>query len=517
MANYNNARDSQMFGGYDGVGSYAAPLPPCKNAYSIGPSASDDTVLTVVWLSSGYNFGGSVPMSECGLIKDSNDVFYYVAWYSSGGIHLVVNEYDAENDIRTDYEITVPAGLGDILLDSSQIFIRKKSSTQLDIVFFGSPDGDFDEFILQHYLWTIGAATMTLVVENQYSDVGGNLVGNTIARVLQGPLVVNIHYIDQSVPPFTNMISMATYHLDTQVFSTQSLFEPDDITRLISWDFSFYHCGYASYIVWVYGYHPSEFWNCGGIVPVTFSRDAEGKYGGVAFLLDGSYSSFDGTFDNRSGRHASVRLIKLSDDYSANPDTGEAYARLQWNARESDDLNCAEAFSPPDTQVDLFHYIKISTAGSMTLLGPGSCPECESGWAGSRGIYESHKYSYSSRNDPISLLASGEHDYLLHWITQSLTAEDVFTTISSTPPCGSGQRNDNQPELFALRDGSNNVWYTDSGAVYLTQTTTFGGDAANVLPVTGMYGKYPVRHKSGRWAIFGPFTPITAGAAWYVV
>src|SRR3990167_5629411 len=218
MANYNNARDSQMFGGYDGSTIYTMPLPPCKNAYSVGPSASDDSVLTAAWLSAGYNLSTSVPFSECGLIKDSDDVFYYAAWYDFVGIHVFVQTYDAENDVSTDYEITVPAELSNMQLDNSQIFMRKKSSTQLDLVFFGFADGDSTTFIIQHYLWTIGAATMTLIEEQQYSEIDGKAVSNIVARALQGSLVINVHFNS-----LINMLSMSTYDLDTQAFDTQIL------------------------------------------------------------------------------------------------------------------------------------------------------------------------------------------------------------------------------------------------------------------------------------------------------
>jgi hypothetical protein len=259
------------------------------------------------------------------------------------------------------------------------------------------------------------------------------------------------------------------------------------------------------------------------------------------FNLDGTVDEWVENVNSITGRYSSMTLL-IGDNYGANPSTGDVYFQLHDSGSYDSDigqLSCCPFLqgSFPDTFFENNIYCKLSP-GSLSLLGEGTGTAHSDYWgtppeSALTGVGDdilfAGTYSYSGRNDPISVVSSDiespEILYCLHWASQTGTAENTFLTsgLPFPTPYGSGQRNDNPPELFAKASKPDtfwrNTWYTDNGVEHLEQTTTITGTTTNFLPVTGMFGKWPVKHHIGRWAIFGPNTPpVEEGwARWYVV
>lgn len=512
---YMAPRYSQMY-----LGTTLIPIPADANAYSIGP-APEDTSLNIGWISYGYNFGGSVGMSQSTLIKDENDYFYYIASDDAGGVnHINVNVYDAPNSSGTVYAINFPAEL-EIIGTIGRWFIRKKSSTELDFVAQGTSVGGKGE--VRHFLWTIGDASMTYVGGGEYDNPDLDF-----ASILQGPLLIHAVYLDGATTA-----RLITYNLDSSAWSDAELFDLTDIspTRL-----RVFHGGKYVYLIWSYGEVTATKdcdYGIGGIQ--TFNLTSRVMMAGRYYDLNGSSNSFSNQIAQQYGLF-SEGITYIDYFYGVKPDIGKVFFRFHYNFSWSDDTDCPPVpiIAGPDLRKDVIGYYSLLEDGGAfssqwtdegafgttptwpknDLIDPGYWGD---GW---QTVYggQGDLHCYPSRIDPTSWVGySDEGDegtYILHWSSLEATGQDAFTSIGNQ-----GQEIDNDGPIYSTKEFNavwKNHWWDSNGGSYLIQSKAGGtGDAG--LPITGYFGRWPVHEENGRWCIFGPVTPIPPLARWFCV
>lgn len=509
---------SQMYPHYlNAISNGPITLPPCEGACSIGPSAAE-TDLTVRWTSQNF-FITAYDNSKCTLIKDENDIFYYiVAYYTSSEYRVRVNVYDAEADINDVYTITPPAGMTTANLGTIPGWlwtIRKQDGVAaLDFVVRGLTATDY---VYQHYTWTIGDAAFVAVGGYSYDTAtygdseGFILHGNTIIDVSRG--AANIYY--------------HTYGLDDQAGAATEFL---DLTGLADYRCGLYHAGKYVHLVALTGKVTETFLCPSGI---TYSVEAELEYSSISFDAQGGASQHGEVLDTVNGHHAAISVVEMS-SYShcgANPDTGVMNFFFRYHRHWSTD-NCPVGPFPSADFEEWHRYIVTLSGGGLGL----SEYEYDGIYTDVAFCLGPSDYSFSSRIDPMSLIGeSGDPNwvpdnppvtpYLFHWNTLGSSAVGTFyqgTDPGTYPTEGAGQRNDNQPLLISSARTVglywHNFWYTTGGDLYLDQTTTFTGASTKLLPVHGFIGKWPVHHEEGRWVIFGPNTYVeTLGPNWQVV
>ena len=275
-----------------------------------------------------------------------------------------------------------------------------------------------------------------------------------------------------------------------------------------------------------------------------------------------------------SGMMAGHGTRVLSQLYAVDPSTETIYARIGYQEHWMTGIGCpdeclAPTF-PPDPEWVKYTkaYVSINvTNGSITKLkewyrqdpyslnwmpvwtatgdrsdpyywGPSSLEVDPTGLT----AWEANMMALHSRSDPISIVeAMDENDpvdgragwFLLHWKTQSASADDTFYPVDTVGTANSlGATYDThssgqQPETGTILDDTYqttgwNLRFFNSGGSQIASQPYLGNWYSDPGGITGMFGRWAVQHYMGRWRVFGPYDiPIepttTTFGRWYVI
>jgi hypothetical protein len=529
---------SQMYRDYSEAGQDGpvVALPPCKGAYAIGPAADQNTI-AVRWISYGFNYSTSQNLSKSTMIKDENDIFYVVSAYCpSSTLSVRANVYDAENDISEVYSITPPAELvalkndggGGSAVRSWTWMLRKRSSTALDFV-VRAVNGATGFLTYQQYTWTIGADTMTFVGSYAYD---ATTYGESQAYVLVGSRIIDVSY---------HQPTQLTYHtifdLASGTGSTTTLWDPFTMVENRTSSCSgFYYAGDTAYHVAFYG--KIEGWGeCpqvpGAAGPRTVSEMAQ-VYVRVHYFSESGDGVFTKSLGQAEGHDCTYGGFGISaGDWSCmEPDSSTVYFIVHYTKGYSNRFCPIDPYvfpigGTPEFTERIGGSFRIGPSALLCGFAGGTDPLVDFG--GPTYPVGPGQFSFPHRTNPVSLVPDpsvADTWSIVSWPNLAFSAQGVFTASGADPgivTAGSGQRNDNAPTILTSYQlvGSycHNRCYDPGGNLWVDQASTLGSSSSYFFPVTGYMGKWPVRHRSGRWAIFGPNTIVETARPprWQVV
>src|SRR3972149_2702549 len=554
---YSNPRYSQAFSStYNGMNVYGLqviPLPPDPVAYSKGPPAGAyPLTLTTGFITSTYNVSssGSSYVSNCGLLKDENDHFWYVQVYRSSGAPapwIYVDEWDDINSVRVYHEITLPVEFSSVFhlgffMEHMCCFMRKTSSTTFDLVFFGRDNSEVDldsKNYIQLYHWTIGSPTMTFVGEYSYywSETKPGSLGSTIRGLALNGNKVIIAIAFSGAGGYK--VNVVEFDLDSGAGSSYEFFNSSSTLYLSSYDWKFVPAGKKVYFAMVYTLSGVTKKHCTGWLGGEFdmSLSAEVWKRGIVYE-NGAATTYGDRIQLITGAAARAYGADIAmSGYGVDVDTGEAYTRIEYGWDRNDDDDCSHCFMVPagwpcsyELRGAVRAYVSLSdftqyARWEYEVLYGEAIPWPTGRYSDPGYWTTSVEMKYPGRFGPLSMqaiagLPETEKYYLLNWATlddyaQGKIGPQGYGGLHGV--AGEGQRNDNLPIQIGYEQ-SPYFWSTifiDHNGDDYSLIKNVGGTSNN--PITGFVGIWPVYHKEGRWLIYKPLQESPLLPRWQVV
>jgi len=461
------------------------------NAYSVGVPPGDLDIAPI-WYSA--DFHSSRSKSDCRLVKDENDIFYYVCVENDigGEPHLYFQRFkdDESEPIDETFEITVPSGIYSLVKTygiSPCVGIRKRSETLFDIVFF-APSGlspAINGLQIYQYTYVLGQSSATLFAEQHFNDSGSfsdHSYSEWKCSALTGEyLSVIWFYPGTPSTDYEGYVHSVMYSLESGGYTEDTLFNWRDTKNYFidtggfvvgptrDYDVSTGFTGAGIYTFILYG-GPTVTGECPGALEGQFfypTEEGELWYS-VAYFSSGGKNGAtvlkDQAFLYRSGFSG----ISLTDVIAIDPSVGAIFS-YGYTKRESS-MQCRPFHVP------LYDAETITThSGTIIVNGPG-------------GTFS------SGETFGVGYLRG-------YW---GVTLPDISETITSI-----GQINDTDPPLLVSRkywpsghEGDLTPHYdfhfiTLDGVEY----AEIGGQVYNYLCPTGFMGKWPITHLTDAYSI----------------